>query len=144
MSKNTKIVTGVINLYSLMPEALDDFMADSVDLDLEEYLDKHPNEEINSWEGSSLYLYGFRKGSGGKYEPDEKSEFSAIIRTESNVMQIVRSSHACWCRQCSPCYPNQGDLDTPGHDYLAYAPTPDCFDDDEKGKQFVSRLIALS
>jgi len=131
------IVTGVISLHSLMPEALDDLIAQSVDLDFEEYQEEHPDEEIDFWDGSSLYVYGFRKGSDGKYEPDKNAGFSAIIRIESNVMQVIRSSHVCWCKQCSPCYPNQADIDTPGHDFLAYAPPPDCF---EENCTILSRL----
>ena len=78
------------------------------------------------------------------YAPDEEAEYSAICR-EINT-QIVRSTHAMLCAYCSPCYPDQGDLDTPRPDAdesealdywhglyrapgaaIAYCPPPDVF-----------------
>lgn len=71
------------------------------------------------------------------YAPDEQAEFSAISSVP--YTQIVKSRFVVECARCSPCYPNQGDLDTEGDDYLAYCLPPDIFDTEVDGFD-VSRI----
>lgn len=88
-------------------------------------------EEIAEWreeynecdQPPATYLVGaWRQDEEGLYEPDDLTddkEFSAIVSYDSMTAQVVRSK---WVRAgalCSPCYPGQVDLDTPG-DYLGF------------------------
>ena len=53
----------------------------------------------------------------GQYDIDPNGEFAAIERED--VTQVVYSKYTCRAALCSPCYPGQGDIDTPGQ-YLTY------------------------
>ena len=61
------------------------------------------------------------------YGIDHEADYSAIVG--SMYTQVVHSTHAQRCHKCSPCYPGQGDLDTPGDYYLAYTLPPDVWGD---------------
>jgi len=72
------------------------------------------------------YLIGsWLKDKDGLYYPDEASEYAAIVRTDSNVTQVVFSKTIKQCALCSPCYPGQADLDSNGN-FSAYD-LPDSF-----------------
>ncbi len=73
------------------------------------------------------YLIGFVK-VGNEYHPDLTADYSAIVR--ETVTQVVASRYVQPCNRCSPCYPGQGDLDTPGSDYMAYTLPPDVWGED--------------
>jgi hypothetical protein len=78
----------------------------------------------------SVTLIGFKELpldqqlDGARFEPDDQAPYSAIVRHDSNVMQVVRSRWLVQGHYCSPCYPGQVDGDTPGI-YLGYAPDPE-------------------
>ncbi len=119
-----KALTGVIN--SNDPKVrwlLEDFFYDGFDIDYEAALEEveWDYEKLEEWERGTTLL-GFVKGEDGLYDIDEKEEFAAILR--ETVIQIVKSPVIVKCAMCSPCYPNQGDLDSKG-DYLTYAPMPE-------------------
>jgi len=59
------------------------------------------------------------------YKPDPAADFTAICG-EINT-QVIASKWAARCALCSPCYPGQGDLETPGPQ-LAYCLPPTLFD----------------
>lgn len=64
------------------------------------------------------HLFGsWKKNEEGQYEPDKSGEYSAIYNGDYNTVQVVRSKFAIRCAICSPCYPNQGDVDTPPGKY---------------------------
>jgi hypothetical protein len=120
-------VTGVIqnnNVEWLMDEIRGN---DTIDLDYEEYikdLSEEEIEEIDDWDGSesTLLIGDWKKDEQGLYEPDKEGEYSAIVN--ESTTQVVWSKFTKRCALCSPCYPGQGDLDTPG-EWLAYTLPPD-------------------
>jgi hypothetical protein len=66
------------------------------------------------------------------YKPDEEAEFSAIVG-EINT-QVVRSKWVAKSKMCSPCYPGQGDLDSPAYyhhwGYWSYCLPIDLFEEE--------------
>ncbi len=58
----------------------------------------------------AVLVPGFNKHSGKK-----KYGFSAIFRSDGYI-QVLQSERVVMCRPCSPCYPNQGDLETKNDD----------------------------
>lgn len=169
----SEIVTGVININSAMYAIEDIYNGNSVDLDYEYHV-LHCEECSNGEDCKELdwlesggdylgdYLIGFVEcdnddpdwfyqieGMYGtkKWKVDTEAEYSAIGR--EMVLQVVHSQYVAVCKYCSPCYPNQGDLDnivdehnplltsaylaqvfcqTKGHSTLAYSLPPDMFD----------------
>ena len=55
----------------------------------------------------------------------ETSEYSLIVG--ETYTQVVWSKQTKRCTLCSPCYPGQGDLDTPG-DFLSYDLPPEAYE----------------
>lgn len=144
-------VTGVVSCNSVewLYEEVD--YGDSIDLSYEEAWQEYRQEQINQWEldhgesfsevdnpdwleedwretfnnfydGSDTFLIGsWRQDDNGQYDVDKSGEYSAIVRYDSNVVQVVRSRTTSRGRLCSPCYPGQVDLDSLDEDgYLAY------------------------
>lgn len=115
-----KILTGVISFNSIDPECLYNLMDNGIDLEWEVAIKDKSEEEIedlaDSWESQdSTYLIGFKLNSEGKYEENKEKPFSAIISVGNVVIQITRSTHMVTdAHICSPCYPNQADLDSEG------------------------------
>jgi hypothetical protein len=111
-------VTGVIQNNNV--EWLNDETMNGINISFEEWYDNLSEEEKelgdeNSTyeENSDTYLIGdWIKDEQGKYEPDKTGEYAAIT-SETNT-QVVWSKFTKRCALCSPCYPGQGDLDTPG------------------------------
>jgi len=68
------------------------------------------------------------------YQPDEEEYEWVVSPTEAYLVSwlggapliwVTRSAYATPCRQCSPCVPGAGDLDSPGsHDELSLALCP--------------------
>jgi hypothetical protein len=119
--------TGVIHNHTaewLTEEA----MHNSIDLDFEAHLAECPNEDHDlCWEttGAETLLVGaWKKDNDGLYEPNKEGEYSAIMG--EIYTQVVHSKHTKRCALCSPCYPGQGDLDTPGQ-FLTYDLPPDMY-----------------
>jgi hypothetical protein len=54
----------------------------------------------------------WRKDDSGRYVPDEKGYYSAVVGEV--YTQVLMSRFTRPCALCSPCYPQQGDLETPG------------------------------
>ena len=128
-------VTGVVS--NNTPEWLMDELYDSIDLDYESFESEIENDDsldedekqnaLESYEsmGDSTLLIGdWVKDENGLYEPDKTGEYSAIMR--ESVTQIVWSKFTKRGALCSPCYPGQVDLDTPG-EYMAYDLPPDMY-----------------
>lgn len=120
-------VTGVIHNHT--PEWLvEEAMYNSIDLDFEAHCKECPHEDHDfCWEstGTETSLVGaWKEDSDGLYEPDKDGEFSAIMG--EIYTQVVWSKHTRRCALCSPCYPGQGDLDTPGA-FLTYDVPPDMY-----------------
>jgi hypothetical protein len=100
----------------------------------------------DGYEQSTSYI-GFRMVEGTadnpKYEPDPEAEYSAIASLGSygsNNLQVVASKWGIKCALCSPCYPGQGDADTPG-DFLCYSVPPSVAGSDS---ELHSRIFKLA
>lgn len=143
--------TGVFNCNKI--SYIWDDAIESIDLTFEEALKEHKehcvDEVCREWnhEGfiqgyesdGDTYLIGFKRTENGLFEPDETTEFSAILRQDSGpTLQVVRSKWLIQGALCSPCYPGQVDGDNDG-DFLGYAPPPDLFD--EEGKDIASKIF---
>lgn len=116
-----------------------------VDLNLEEHnstcKEYKENEECDCNVESDSFLIGFKKNETTYlFDPDPKAEYSAIVRGDINVIQVLRSKWGVRCALCSPCYPGQGDGDTPG-EYLAFSVPPDVVG--EYGDQKLKKRIFL-
>ena len=127
-------VTGVVSQHSLESWALDN---ETVDLDWEEHLatcesEDHDDCGYESYE-PTLLLGNWKKDEKGQYNADwhGDEDYAAIFNTGLGTVQVVWSEHTKMCRKCSPCYPFQGDLDTPGDDYLAYNMPPEMWREDD-------------
>jgi hypothetical protein len=108
---------------------LDEELTDSnaIDLAWEEHLAECKDEDhdrCGPQERGDMLIGSWKKDEDGKYEPDETGEYAAIVR-EFNT-QVVWSKHTRRVALCSPCYPGQGDLDTPG-EYLAFDLPPELY-----------------
>lgn len=111
---------------------------------LMEYEAENPDAEDFEYDGEmGTVLVGFKFNDETKqYEEDPDAEYSAIIDYDSNyTTQITMSKYAVECHRCSDCYPNQGDIDTPGDSYIAFCPPPDAFGEhDEMDKNRIFRI----
>lgn len=74
----------------------------------------------------TILIGSWHLNSEGQYEPDKGGEYAAICG--EIYTQVVWSLHTKRCALCSPCYPGQGDLDTPG-EFLCYDLPPDVVGD---------------
>jgi hypothetical protein len=137
-------ITGVFHLGGLEFIWEDVECTNSIDLAWEEHSNTckeyKENEGCNCEVDSQDYLIGFIKDDKGFFNPDPEAEYSAIVRGDSNLIQVIRSNWRIRCALCSPCYPGQGDGDTPG-DYLAYSVPPDVVGDN--GNQELKKRIFL-
>lgn len=125
--------TGVINNNSI--EWLNDELYDAIDLDIyrwqleqealglsEEEIDKLLDETWDGDTSSHDYLIGDWILEDELWAPDPDGEYAAICR--ESVTQVVYSRYILPSTGCSPCYPHQCDLDSPG-DYPGYCLPPD-------------------
>lgn len=118
-------ITGVQGVNHL-PDAYWDDTLNAVDLTCEQCADN--GECDSSCDVSHDLLVGdWKQDNNGQWEPDKNagSHGYAAINRES-VIQVVWSKHTQRAALCSPCYPGQADLDSPG-EYLAYCLPPDYF-----------------
>lgn len=62
----------------------------------------------------SKLIGDWKKDENGLYEPNENGEFAAILTSSTfNCVQVLWSKYtASGKRFCSPCFPNQADIDT--------------------------------
>lgn len=97
-------------------------------LECEEYADlnwiNHRNNcpkldhEWCDYSGTTNCLAGDWKKEKGKYVPDENGYFAAIVG--EFYTQVVFSKFVVSCRPCSPCYPDQNDLESLVEDGLGF------------------------
>ena len=134
-------VTGVIQANTVEWLSDEIFGGDSVDLGWEEYLaefeaehGREPTDEENDeasmgMEGSTHLIGDWRKLPKGAYEEvkDGPKGFSAIVG--ETYTQVVWSKTTTRAALCSPCFPGQADIGTPG-EYLAYTLPADLMGND--------------
>lgn len=92
---------------------------------------KWVEELANGYEGGwgdQQYLIGdWVKDDNGLYDPDPAGEYAAIVNYDGGMtIQIVYSKWVTRAALCSPCYPGQVDLDTPG-EYLGFDLPPELY-----------------
>lgn len=117
-----KPTTGV--LANNKVEWLGDELMDGIDLAWEEHLKECKEDEHDRCgpdQQGDILIGTWKKDEAGLYEPDQTGEYAAIVR--ETVTQVIWSRHTDRGALCSPCYPGQVDLDTPGQ-YLAYTLPP--------------------
>lgn len=150
MTDQAIVIGGVIKNWSA--EYLHEDTFEGTNLDYEVHLTECPNEDHDGcWEnlGSETWLIGFiecepddkkvcyaevgEHGSFG-FKLDPEAEYSAIVG--EIYTQVLSSKWMADCRMCSPCYPSQGDLDTPG-DFPTYSLPPDIYGDNEPAVKIV-------
>lgn len=103
---------------------------------------------IQEWFSSVLLHGNWIQGSDGLWDPDPQGEWAALERVEDGTLQVVWSHHKMLCVFCSPCYPDQGDLDTPsgqvpaldGPTTWAYCLPPELCQDDWASKPYICHL----
>lgn len=145
-----KPITGVFQNNYL--EWLDNDLDNSDDLSWYTHLDECSGNETGDHDhcyysdGSETRLIGFTStnteenswywfpNQGIGFFPDPDAEYSAIVGEV--YTQVVASKWRIKCALCSPCYPGQGDANTPG-DFLAYSLPPDVIGDGELDKRRV-------
>jgi len=110
-----KIVVGVHSIHDINLNALDNAIQ-LFEEGEENNEDAKPVQELfGNWE----------KGDDGIYNCPETSKFSAIYNCCLATVQVIHSNYAVRCKRCSPCYPNQGDVDVDGDEYIAYILPPE-------------------
>lgn len=117
------IKTGVLNGNNL--ESWDnDFIDLQYESALQEYLENNSDDpdgdNFEFDETGTDQLYGdWLKDNEGKYYPDPSGEYAFIYDSNHNTIQVVFSKYCMFVARCSPCYPNQGDLDSiPNHNSM--------------------------
>lgn len=128
------ILTGVFNGNSLSGDFLDEIISNGISLDYEAYIAENGEDASDDYCGDNdTYIFGMKKDGKGSYEADETADVAGIFNTNQNTVQIVQSK---WCfddaRMCSPCYPNQADMDSVGGGVLGYSVSPDDFNEYEE------------
>lgn len=134
-----KPITGVVS--NNTPEWLDEEICNrGINLNYEEWLkdqetvfneaetddewEHYLEDEYESQPDDTILIGDWKKDKKGLYEPDDSGEYSAIVHED--VTQVVWSKYTKRTALCSPCYPGQGDLDTPGP-WLAYDLPPEVY-----------------
>jgi len=138
MDEKTGIHYGVINANSLDPETLDQIItrgtsAYEADFEeeltrirgsLERFLTKADTDAV-----VEEIVAAFRENTSDDDSPVFFSDVEGVsgeYLRNSNVVMIFKSPVYTCARQCSPCYPNAGDLDTlDEYGFDTYAPPED-------------------
>lgn len=116
-------VTGVLQLNHAPEWVFDEMSCQGVGLACATCGFGNRDNGCDNCEPAQDSLIGAWKRKKGLYEPDPKGDYSAIVRED--VIQVVLSKTTRTGALCSPCYPGQVDLDTPG-EFLGYClPDPD-------------------
>lgn len=121
--KITNIITGVHNFSDTKL-----YDCEFIDLTWEEHLKecKNKDHDFCGPQETDRCLFGSWIKKKGLYQPKRGGLYAAIYNTDHNTVQVVKSRFAIQCNRCSPCYPGQGDVDTPG-DLWAYCLPPELF-----------------
>lgn len=140
MFSKKNITTGVVT-NSNYPEWVSDLLYYSrgtIDLDYESWKEDNSKSDTEEYQGEGgNYLIGFVKRKG-TYKPKKGEKLVCVVG--DTYTQILKSDYITLCRKCSPCYPDQGDVETEGDDYFAYTPPPEAIEDDEELKE---RIMAI-
>lgn len=139
-----KPVTGVLSWYSLADFVLDELIDSGIDVLWESYKKECESELVGEDLEQALefaefdtveILVGFTHNENADqrdlYDIDQSAEFSAVISNGNGcpTIQVLQSKYTTRVKSyCSPCYPNQADLDSGKGDILTYTLPPDMID----------------
>lgn len=121
------IHTGVISINSVHPEVIDEIFNNGIDLDYEEYIAENGEDAAEDYESQNpTVLLGFIKNEKGEYDIDPDADICLIYNGDGCTIQIIKSKYVKTdCYMCSPCYPNQGDLDSNTGNMVCYSLKPE-------------------
>ena len=91
----------------------------------------------------SVYDEGFPNGLENVESSQYRYDHDGVIAetNDRNYIVVIKSPYYTFVRQCSPCYPNAGDLSSPNeHGVKTYCFNEDWFDDYNKCPYPVYRL----
>jgi hypothetical protein len=92
-------------------------------------LEEYEYDRLCEDSGEDTLIIGFKYNPETKlFEEDPEAEYSAVIREFTT--QVVQSKYVTYCNKCSPCYPFQGDLESPGS-ILTFTLPPDLWGKDK-------------
>jgi len=122
-----KPMTGVISIHSVDDFLIDEIFDYGIDLDYEAFIEEYGEDKAEEYEMQEPeILLGFKKNDEGLYDVDKEAEYSLIYNGYFCTIQVV---HSKWiktnCSICSPCFPNQADLDTDHGSLVAYSLNPE-------------------
>ena len=121
--ENGTPLTGVININNVHPEVIDDIFNNGIDLDYEGFIEEYGEGASDDYEYQNpTILLGFKKDSESKYDIDKDAKYSIKYNGDSATIQVVNSQYIKLAlRPCSPCYPNQADLESDDGMLFAYS-----------------------
>ena len=135
MNEDEAVFTGVISANGIAWESVDNEICVTCEEIFEEiYNDETLDEEERQEEIENVecddhtkLIGDWLKDEEGKYYPDENGEYAAIVTSSTfNCVQVVWSKYITEVRaMCSPCFPNQADLDS-GKGNIRCYDLPDC------------------
>ncbi|RKY82664.1 hypothetical protein DRQ07_00645 [candidate division KSB1 bacterium] len=125
--RSIKPVTGVISIHSVNDFLIDEIFNNGIDLDYEAFIKEYGEDKAEEYEMQEPeILLGFKKNNENLYDIDKEAEYSLIYDGHFCAIQVV---HSKWvktnCSMCSPCFPNQADLDTDHGNLIAYSLSPE-------------------
>lgn len=124
--------TGVGNANN--PEWIWEECDKGIDLDWLEYKRQNPGDKYGDYYEScesDVLMGDWKKNRYGEYYPDVNGEYSALYRGSGNTYQVVFSRfYRANLRFCSPCYPDQYDIDSTYGSGYSFDLPPDVYGDD--------------
>jgi hypothetical protein len=121
--ETTGIRYGVISPHNISSWSLDEIYQNGTDPIYEEYIenteqeyrDDHPGDKFNQEDFDS-----YMENCNMEYESDgsgimdySDSEYDLHVSGDNFGIFVMRSPYYTYCRNCSPCAPGAGDLDSP-------------------------------
>ena len=141
---DTGIHYGVINMNTPMSEAVTDMLFKSADvyydaavIEIDDAVDEliaatsdvHGGDQCLRDQIKELMMTSLEDFQGDEFEYSEEGYY-VIAYTNENVIMVIKSPWYTLSNKCSPCYPNAGDLDTPG-ELKTYCLGADFFEDEK-------------
>ena len=122
MNEDEAVFTGVISANGIAWEGIDNeicTICEEIEKEIEEDETLDDDEKEKEWmsiecDDHQKLIGDWLKDEEGKYYPDENGEYAAIVTSSTfNCIQVVWSKFITEVRaMCSPCFPNQADLDS--------------------------------
>ena len=141
MNEKTGIHYGVISFNSVMPEAYDDIYVNGENVTMNDALADHM---VNIDEDDENYDNIVQEFYDNWYADDDQYSYKQDgyhLETTSFGIYVIESPFYTYARQCSPCCPNAGDLDSPDEQgFKTYCLGPDWFEDEKAPYKIFKRI----